>query len=217
MHQRTVAVTFTMVCACGLVSCQEPTMERQISTVLREWKNERLVTIEIEKAPFSKTIKLFEMKTGVRFDGNSKEPIVSLKLQDTPFWKSVAELSNASRTSFSIESAGTSFRGEGPRIVFNSHYAPCDHYQLIGPFHLGVYHRGSDQEPLVLLQASSLDAEGQVSGKGIRKAFLKTGGRTITLQQADLASDEISKGHWAIPRQLVQEAGDLLGEMECEV
>jgi len=146
-------------------------MERKTSPLVQNWKHDKFVTIELENATFPQALKVFSEKTGIKIQGDANENRISVTLRDVPFWKAVAELSAAAKTSFMAEPWFNARVGAEPRIEFNSGSAAFDHYQLIGPFHIGFAYRGTKDEPLVMLQASSLVTEGCRINKGIRRSI----------------------------------------------
>jgi hypothetical protein len=200
------------------LSCGQHPMERKTSPLLENWKHANLITIELDDVDFPKAIEEFQRKTGIKFKGKANQAKITLKVADVPFWKGVAELSAAAKTSFFAEPWVTGIDGSESQIDFRPSSPSCDYYQLIGPFHIGLSYRGTKEEPLVLLEASSLTTDGHYLNRGIRKVFLKSAAATTALEQKPVAGDLVPiQCHWAIPPPLIEKPADLLGEMECQV
>jgi len=196
-------------------------MQRKTSEVLTSWKSSKTVTIEVKDEGFERVIEEFQRQTDVRFKGEGINEKIKLSLRDAPFWDAVTKLSVASRASFATQNAlrfgGV---GENSEIVFDPSVPPSDHYQLIGPFHIGVWCAGNKKDPHILIRVSALSAEANPAvSRGIRSVMLATpNGKKITLKPRS-AQEELQpeKSYWVIPPELLNRQATLQGEIECEV
>jgi len=209
-------------CAQEGVEGEKKQVQRQTTSVLRDWKRGRSVSAELKGIQFSEALATLQRQTGVTFAGKANESKITLSVRNVPFWKAVNDLSVAAKASFDVSDFGGDPLGNplgdgDPKVEFIPSFPACQRYQLVGPFHIGLWHQGTKEEPAVSLQASSLITEGKDVSRGIRNVVLKNpkDQKTVVLKCAKVLRP--SKSIWVIPQTLVAHHWNLRGEIECQV
>jgi hypothetical protein len=220
MRQVVCLVILTCLCALSLVFAGPPPTQPKSSEVLANWKNAKLITLDMADVPFKDIVKEIERQSGVRMTVHRGDEKTTLKLLNALFWKAVAEASIAAKLPFGSDIPE-------PSVKFtNLFYSPVfERYQIIGPFHIGMYwslDKWSSKEkplPAILIEAHALETQGEPGQRGIRNVVLDVpGGRRFPLQRISVyGQDGPGITHWAIPPELIGKKVDLRGEMECQV
>jgi len=195
---------------------------KPISEILRDWKYTKRITLDSTDAPLKDVMKELERQSGLRFDSFPSDKKLSVKLKDVPFWKAVAETSIGANLPIWVY--------KKKEIHFDSimEYV-YQHYQIIGPFHVGVHWAPKLLElndgqvvAAIVIHTECLELEGSIGRQGpsgISAATLEeANGKPIVLRQVHVPGKQYpGRGYFVVPAEMFKKKLKLRARFDGQV